>query len=47
MGFSIFGNTFNTAIGVSHRFVTPIKGYRVMNSFFPLDGFEFLVDVYG
>ena len=25
-GFSIFGNTFNTDFGVSHRFVTPIKG---------------------
>ena len=32
---------------VSHMFVTPIKGYRVMNSFVPLAGFEFLVDVYG
>ena len=46
-GFSIFGNTFNTAFGVSHRFVTPIKGYRVMNSFVPLAGFEFLTYVYG
>ena len=46
-GFSIFGNTFNTPFGVSHRFVTPIKGYRVMNSFVPLAGFEFLVGVYG
>ena len=45
--FSIFGNTFNTAFGVSHRFVTPIKGYMVMNSFVPLAGFEFSVDVYG
>ena len=44
-GFSIFGNTFNTAFRVSHRFVTPIKGYRVMNSFVPLAGFEFSVDV--
>ena len=46
-GFSIFGNTFNTAFGVSHRFVTPIKGYRELNYFVPLAGFEFLVDVYG
>ena len=46
-GFSIFSNTFNTAFGVSHRFVTHIKGYRVMNYFMPLAGFEFLVDVYG
>ena len=46
-GFSIFGNTFNTAFRVSHRFVTLIKGYRVMNSFVPLAGFEFSVDVYG
>ena len=45
--FSIFGNTFNTTFGVSHRFVTPIKGYWVMNSFMPLAGFEFSVDVYG
>ena len=40
-GFSIFGNTFNTTFRVSHRFVTPIKGYRVNNSFVPLTGFEF------
>ena len=46
-GFSIFGNTFNTAFGVSHRFVTPIKGCRVMDSFMLLVGFEFSVDVYG
>ena len=46
-GFSIFGNTFNTAFGVSHRFVTPIKGWRVMDSFVFLASFEFLVDVYG
>ena len=46
-GFSIFGNTFSTAFGVSHRFVTPIKGYRVMYSFVLLAGFEFSVDVYG
>ena len=46
-GFSIFDNTFNTAFRVSHMFVTPIKGYRVMNSFVPLAGFEFSVDVYG
>ena len=46
-GFSIFGNTFNPNFGVSHRFVTPIKGYRVMNSFMSLAGFEFLEDVYG
>ena len=39
--FSIFGNTINTTFGVSHRFVTPLKGYRVMNSFVPLAGSEF------
>ena len=46
-GFYIFGNTFNMAFRVSHRFVTPIKGCRVMNFFVPMAGFEFLVDVYG
>ena len=46
-GFSIFGNTFNTAFGVSHRFVTPIKGCRVMDSSVLLDDFKFLMDVYG
>ena len=46
-GFYIFGNTFNTAFRVSHRFVTPIKGYRVMDSFVLLAGFEFSMDVYG
>ena len=46
-GFSIFGNAFSTTFGVSHRFVTPIKGYRVMDSFVLLAGFEFSVDVYG
>ena len=39
--FSIFANTFNTAFGVSHRFVTPIKGYMVINYFVSLVGFEF------
>ena len=29
--FSIFGNAFCTAFGVSHGFVTPIKGYGVMD----------------
>ena len=38
-GFSIFGNTFNMAFRVSHRFVTPMKGYNVTNSFMPLAGF--------
>ena len=33
--------------GVSHRFETPIKGCRVMDSFILLVGFEFFVDVYG
>ena len=47
VGGSIFGNTFNTTFGVSHRFVTPIKGYRVMDSFVLLAGFEFSVNVYG
>ena len=46
-GFSIFANTFNTAFGVSHKFVSPIKGYRVMNYFVSLVSFEFSVDVYG
>ena len=46
-GFSIFGNAFNTAFRVSHRFVTLIKGYRVMDSFMLLVGFEFSGDVYG
>ena len=46
-GFSIFSNTFKMTFEVSHRFVTPIKGYKVMNSFVPLAGFEFSVDVYG
>ena len=32
-GFSIFGNAFSAAFGVSHGFVTPIKGCRVTNSF--------------
>ena len=46
-GFPIFGNTFNTTFGVSHRFITLIKGCRVMDSFVLLAGFEFLLDVYG
>ena len=46
-GFSIFGNAFSTNFGVSHGFVTLIKGYRVMDSFVLLAGFEFLMDVYG
>ena len=46
-GFSIFGNTFNMDFRVSHGFVTPIKGYIVMNYFVPLAGFEFSVDAYG
>ena len=29
--FSIFGNAFSTAFGVSHGFVTPIKGCEVTN----------------
>ena len=33
--------------GVSHRFETPIKGCRVMDSFVPVAGFEFLVGMYG
>ena len=32
---------------VSHRFEIPIKGYRVMNSFMLLAGFEFSVGMYG
>ena len=46
-GFFLFRNTFNTTFGVSHRFVTPIKGCKVMDSFVLLAGFEFSVDVYG
>ena len=46
-GFSIFGNTFNMDFRVSHRFVIPIKGCKVMNSFVLLTSFEFSVDVYG
>ena len=45
-GFSIFGNTFNTAFGFSHRFVTPIKGCKVMDSSVLLADFEFSMDVY-
>ena len=33
--------------GVSHRFDTPIKGCRVMDSFMLLVGFEFSVGMYG
>ena len=40
-GFSIFGSTFNAASGFPHRFETPIKGCRVMDSFVVLAGFEF------
>ena len=32
--------------GVSHRFKTPIKGSRVMDSFVLLAGFEFSVGMY-
>ena len=32
---------------VFQRFVTPIKGCRVMDSFMLLASFKFLVDVYG
>ena len=46
-GFSIFGNTFNTAFGVFHRFVTLIKSCRVMDSYVLLADFEFSVDMYG
>ena len=46
-GFSIFGNTFNAAFRVSHRFVTPIKDCGVMYSFVLLAGFEFSMDAYG
>ena len=44
--FSIFGNAFSTTFGVSHWFVTPIKGCRVTDSFMSLAGFKFAVDVY-
>ena len=33
--------------GVSHRFETPIKGCRVMDSFVLLADFEFSVGMYG
>ena len=33
--------------GVSHRFETPIKGCRVMDSFMLLAGFEFMVGMHG
>ena len=33
--------------GVSHRIETPIKGYRVMDSFMLLAGFEFSMGMYG
>ena len=46
-GFSIFGNAFSTAFGVSHGFVTSIKGYRMTDSFMSLTDFEFSMDVYG
>ena len=45
-GFSIFGHLM-LSFWVSHRFETPIKGYKVMNSFMLLAGFEFLVGMYG
>ena len=32
---------------VSHRFKTPIKGCRVMDSFMPLAGFEFSIGMCG
>ena len=46
-GFSISGNAFSMDFGVSHGFVTLIKGCRVTDSFMSLAGFEFKVDVYG
>ena len=46
-GFSIFGNAFSIVFGVSHGFVTPIKGFRVTDSCMPLAGFEFSMGVYG
>ena len=46
-GLSIFGNAFSTTFGVSHGFVTPIKGCMVTYSFMSLAGFELAVDVYG
>ena len=33
--------------GISHRFVAPIKGCRVMDSFVLWVGFEFLMGMYG
>ena len=32
---------------ISHKFETPIKGCRVMDSFMLLAGFEFSVGMYG
>ena len=45
--FSIFGYAFSTTFGVSHGFVTPIKGFRVTDSFMSLVVFDFSVNVYG
>ena len=42
-GFSILMQIFR----VSHRFETPIKGCRVMDSFVLLASFEFSVGMYG
>ena len=42
-----FGNTFNMTFGLSHRFVTLIKGCRIIDSFVLLAGFEFSMGVYG
>ena len=46
-GFSILANAFSMAFGVSHGFITLIKGCRVTDSFMSLADFEFSVDVYG
>ena len=40
-GYSIFGNTFNVAFGVSYKFETLIKCCTLMGSFILLAGFEF------
>ena len=36
-GVFYFGNTFNAGFGVSHRFVTPIKDYRVSQPVHPVE----------
>ena len=46
-GFLFLVTPLMRPFGVSHRFETLIKGYRVMDSFMLLVGFEFLMGMYG